>query len=48
MELENGWIILGKIGEHEYVCEHFVCDSQCWFYPIYTVTLHNLVMDSEL
>lgn len=27
MELENGWIILGRIGEHEYVCEHFVCDS---------------------
>lgn len=48
MELENGWIIVGKIGEHEYVCEHFVCDSQCWFQPIYTVTLHNLVMDSEL
>ena len=31
MELENGWIILGKIREHVYVCEHFVCDSQCWF-----------------
>lgn len=33
MELENGWIILGKIEEHEYVCEHFVCVGFIQFIP---------------